>query len=227
MTFIAGTGIWSNLEAITQHVPAPTLTVAHFLRIASGDLHQRRNIKTVFGGDYPPQKLDVDRKQFLEDLRLAVFHSFLSAYCQGMNIIDKADKEKHFNIDYHQLLQIWRAGCIIQADYISSELLMPIYKDFRNKKDKNPLYEPGVAKDLKRTFGNLKKVVMAATQADHVIPALSASLEYLKFQTSTDLPTSFQEAELDYFGAHMYDKKGDDAEGLPTEGKHHYEWKPA
>jgi len=33
-----------------------------------------------------------------------------------------------------------------------------------------------------------------------------------------DLPTSFYEAELDYFGKHMYDEKKDRAPG-PTEGK--------
>lgn len=223
-----GTGIWSNLEAVEQHVPAPTLSTAHFLRIASGDLHQRRNVRKTFGSDYPPQKLDVQNKQqFLDDLRMAVFGSFLCSYVQGMNIIDKADKQKHFNVDYYQLLQIWRAGCIIQADYISSKLLMPIYKDHANKADKNPLFEPAVTEDLEKSFSHLKKVVLAATEKDHHVPALSASLEYLKYQTSTDLPTSFYEAELDYFGKHMYDKKGEDKEGLPETGKYHYEWKPA
>lgn len=42
-----------------------------------------------------------------------------------------------------------------------------------------------------------------------------------------DLPTQFYEAELDYFGSHMYDKKGEDPEGKPETGKYHYEWKPA
>lgn len=42
-----------------------------------------------------------------------------------------------------------------------------------------------------------------------------------------DLPTQFYEAELDFFGAHMYDRKGEEGTGEPTEGKHHFEWKPA
>ncbi|CAK4031268.1 6-phosphogluconate dehydrogenase (decarboxylating) like [Lecanosticta acicola] len=224
-----GTGIWSNVEAIEQHVPSPTLSTAHFLRIASGDLHQRRIIHKTFGGAYAPQPLDVpDRKQFLEDLRLAVFNAFLCAYIQGMNIIDKADKQHHFHVDYPQLLQIWRAGCIIQADYISTHLLLPLYRDSRSKpNDKNPLFEPAVAHDLQRTFAPLKKIVAQGIAADHPIPALSATLEYLKYQTSTALPTSFYEAELDYFGKHMFDRWDDDVEGKPVTGKYHYEWKPA
>ncbi|EME46804.1 hypothetical protein DOTSEDRAFT_70693 [Dothistroma septosporum NZE10] len=223
-----GTGIWSNTEAVMHHVPAPTLTTAHYLRIASGDRHQRITAKKTFGSDYPPQKLSVqDRKQFLEDLRMAVYGACLASYVQGLNIIDKADKENHFNVDYYQLLQIWRAGCIIQADYISSKLLMPIYKDYATKKDKNPLYEPDVAADLKKSFAPLKKIVLQAAEKDHPIPSLSATLEYLKYQTSTNLPTSFYEAELDYFGKHMYDRKDDDVAGLPTTGKYHFEWKSA
>lgn len=75
-----GTGIWSNTEAVNHHVPAPTLTMAHYLRLASGDLHQRRTIKqTLFGsnsndGDWPPQKLTPqDKATFLEDLRRATY----------------------------------------------------------------------------------------------------------------------------------------------------------
>jgi 6-phosphogluconate dehydrogenase len=41
-----------------------------------------------------------------------------------------------------------------------------------------------------------------------------------------DLPTSFYETELDYFGAHMFDKKGEDGIRGPTEGTHHFEWNP-
>lgn len=223
-----GTGIWSNTEAVMQHVPAPTLTTAHYFRLASGDLHQRRTANKTFGGDYPPQNLAVqDKRQFLEDLRMAVYAACLASYVQGMNIIDKADKQNHFNVDYYALLQIWRAGCIIQADYISSRLLMPLYKNHASKAEKNPLYEPDVANDFKRSFQSLKKVVLAATEKDHVVPSLAGTLDYLKYQTSTDLPTSFYEAELDYFGKHMYDRKGEDKEGRPETGKYHYEWKPA
>ncbi|KAI7497264.1 6-phosphogluconate dehydrogenase C-terminal domain-like protein [Hortaea werneckii] len=236
-----GTGIWSNIEAVDKHVPAPTLTTAHYLRLASGNRYQRAFIQKAFGvGDgapndthtqlFPPQKLqDVsDRAAVLEDLRKAVYAACLSAYVQGMIIIDRADREYHFNVDYTELLQVWRAGCIIQADYISNTLLQPIYHSKKTKPAEiNPMYEPSVAADLKKSFGSLKKIVAKSIEGDLVIPALSATLEYLKYQTSTNLPTSMYEAQLDYFGSHMYDKKGDDPEGRPETGKHHFEWKPA
>jgi len=85
-----------------------------------------------------------------------------------------------------------------------------------------------VAKDIKNAFPSLRRVVAKAVETDQVAPALSASLEYFKVSTGTDLPTSFYEAELDYFGSHMFDKKGDQDANVkkPMEGKHHFEWKP-
>ncbi|KAK5165826.1 uncharacterized protein LTR77_008749 [Saxophila tyrrhenica] len=220
-----GTGVWSNDEAIEQHVPAPTLTAAHYLRIASGDLAQRRAIYDTLGKAHPPQKLSIqDQKAFLEDLRQAVYAASLAAYAQGLIIIDRANKSKNFNINYPNLLQIWRAGCIIRSDYINRELLLPIYKQGPFV---NPLTDPTFASELKKMYPALKRVVMKAMEADQVVPSLSASLEYLKYMTSTELPTSFYEAELDYFGAHNYDRKGEDPEGKPETGRQHFEWKPA
>lgn len=94
--------------------------------------------------------------------------------------------------------------------------------------DLNLNFSSVVAKDIKNAFPALRRVVAKAVETDQVAPALSASLEYFKISTGTDLPTSFYEAELDYFGSHMFDKKGDTDPEIkkPMEGKHHFEWKP-
>lgn len=103
---------------------------------------------------------------------------------QGINIIDAANKQKRWNIDFKEVLQIWRAGCIIQADQIS-EMLQPIFDDFKHHETMNLLFEKSVAQDLKKSFPSLKRIVAAAVDKDHVTPALSATLEYLKYETST------------------------------------------
>ena len=68
--------------------------------------------------------------------------------------------------------------------------------------------------------------MLKATEADAHIPSLSASLEYVKYPGSTDLLTQFMEAELDYFGSHMFDLEGA-GPGKPKTGSHHLEWQPA
>ncbi|KAF2093796.1 6-phosphogluconate dehydrogenase C-terminal domain-like protein [Rhizodiscina lignyota] len=222
-----GTGIWSNAEGVSLHVPAPTLTTAHYLRLASAYRDTRILAQETIGGGFEPQRFGVnDHAGFINYLRTATYLACLVSYIQGINIIEQADKENGWNIDYSAVLQIWRAGCIIQADHISS-LLRPEFVNFRQRKSMNLLFEPRVMKELRSGFDELKRVILAATEADHIVPSLSASLEYIKYETNTNLPTQFYEAELDLFGKHMFDKKDEPDTGGPTEGRHHFEWKPA
>ncbi len=103
-------------------------------------------------------------------------------------------------------------------------MLEEIFEEVGNH-DKDLLHNPRLAKELKSNFAALKKVVTMGVQSN-AIPSLSPSLEYLKYSVNTILPTQFYEAQLDYFGKHMFDLKPEPA-GEPVTGKHHYEWKPA
>ncbi|KAG8622981.1 hypothetical protein KVT40_007957 [Elsinoe batatas] len=208
-----GTGIWSNTESVEEHIPAPTLSTAHFLRLASSDRAQRRKIHNAFSKSWDPRKISVsDKKQFLQDLRQAVYAA-------------KTNKDRGWHIDFAAVWQIWRGGCIIQADHIA-ELIRPVLLDYKKQDLTNMLYQKPIADELVRCKPALQRVVGQAVTHDHVVPAISASLEYLKYETGLELPTQFYEAELDYFGKHMYDRKDKDNE-LPEQGKYHFEWKPA
>ncbi|MCJ1337197.1 hypothetical protein MMC09_002479 [Bachmanniomyces sp. S44760] len=107
---------------------------------------------------------------------------------------------------------------------------MPIFsgnsKATGTSSNRNLLFEPTVDAELSKAFPSLRRVIMKSVESNAVVPSLSATLEYLKISNSTSLPTSFYEAELDYFGKHMFDDKAD-GPGKPVTGKHHFEWKPA
>jgi len=234
-----GTGIWSNTQATSLHVPAPTLSTAHYLRIVSAYRGVRKHVKESFHGSFLPQKFSfADSKEheaFIEDLRKAVYTTCLAAYVQGISIIDVADKQNKWAINFGNIVQIWRSGCIIQADHISS-LLAAIFHPSSTSphKNHNLLFEPAIVSDLKSGFESLKKICLKGTEMNAIIPSMSATLEYLKYSGNLELPTQFYEAELDYFGKHMYDSKKLD-EGLDKDedhedtetGKRHFEWKPA
>ena len=70
---------------------------------------------------------------------------------------------------------------------------------------------------------------MHGTESDNYVPSMSASLEYLKYCGGIMLATQFMEAQMDFFGAHAYDRKGVPGEdpGRAKKGAHHYEWRPA
>ena len=57
-----------------------------------------------------------EKAAFLEDLRKAVYTAFLAAFVQGINVIDLADQENRWSINFAQVIQIWRNGCIIRCD---------------------------------------------------------------------------------------------------------------
>lgn len=226
-----GTGIWSNTEAIEQHVPAFTLNAAHAFRLASAYRGNREQANKVFDGGFPPQDLKMeDKAAFLEDLRKATYAACLASFIQGLNVIAEADKAHEWHINYAEVWQIWRAGCIIQADYLSTSILGPVLKSpSASPETINLQHNARAAQDIRNCYPSLRRIVAKVVETDQVAPALTASLEYFKVITGTDLPTSFYEAELDYFGAHMFDKKGDTSNEVkrPMEGKHHFEWKPA
>lgn len=156
---------------------------------------------------------------------MATYVACLASFIQGMDIIDVADRENRWGIDFRTVTQIWRGGCIIQADYIG-DMLEEIWKVHGKDGNRNLLYEARIAQELKTGFPSLKRVVGKGVEVDAVMPSLSATLEYLKIAANTVLPTQFYEAELDYFGKHMFDLKSEPA-GKPVTGKHHFEWKPA
>ena len=56
--------------------------------------------------------------------------------------------------------------------------------------------------------------MLKARETDLNIPTLSVTLEWLKYIGRKEMPTQFMEAELDLFGAHSFDLKSEDAEGL-------------
>lgn len=179
-----GTGIWSNTEAIERHIPAPTLNAAHTFHLASAYLSDRECAEKTMGGGFPPQKIELDKiekAQFLESLRKSVYVACLASFIQGLNVIDAANKEHKWEIDYAAVVQIWKAGCIIEADYIPSEILAPVLTDKNGTTDNfNLLFSQMAMQDVKKCFLSLRKVVAKCVETDQVVPALSASLEYFQ-----------------------------------------------
>ena len=172
----------------------------------------REKIKGTFGGHFPIEEWTgsaEEKKIFLEDFRKAVYAAFLTAFVQATNLIDQADQENKRSINFAEVIQIWRNGCIIRADYIA-DMLGSIFTK-TGEHDRDLLHNHIIAKGLKENFAALKKVVTMGVDTNAIIPSLSATLEYLKYSVNTVLPTQFYEAQLDYFGKHMFDLKSEPA----------------
>ncbi|KAI3323058.1 6-phosphogluconate dehydrogenase [Xylariaceae sp. AK1471] len=223
-----GTGTWTCEEAVARHVPAASILSAHLFRCASADLARRmKNRKSGGGRQVNPQKLSIDsssREEFIEALHKTTYFCFLACFAQGLDLIRAKDKDSDWKLDYRNILQLWRGGCIIKAEHIT-DLLDKLYARQDHDPD-NILSNEEVGLELSDNFQATKKVVLKAVEADLFVPSISQTLEYYKYENSTHLPTQFMEAQLDYFGLHMFEKKDDPMRGV-EKGEHHYEWKPA
>ncbi|KAM0543729.1 hypothetical protein ACHAPJ_012178 [Fusarium lateritium] len=220
-----GTGTWSCKEAVRLHVPAATILSAHLFRCSSAELNKRVANDEASGHRIQPTAMKVDSKDdFIEDLRKSTYFCLLLCFTQGLQIVNEMDQQRDWKINYPELLQVWGAGSIIQAGGIM-KLLERVYSQ-PDCQENNILSNSELAKELASIFPSMKRSVIAALQADMVIPAISQSMEFYKYSTSVDLPTQLTEAELDYFGNHKFDLK-EEHKGEPIKGKHHFEWKPA
>lgn len=229
-----GTGTWTVEEAARLHVAAPSIAASHMFRVQSAYAARREEAHKTFQkiGEAatsphasPPQAQTAEGKLRAAGwLRDATYATFLLCFVQGMHLIAAADDEHGWGLNYPDVLQLWRGGCIIQSDAIV-DLLDGVYKSGKVYKH-NLLAHPAIAGELGKVTASFRELVVDAVRLDAYVPALSASLEYLKYSVSTDLPTSFQEAQLDFFGSHMYDLKSE-GPGEPVVGKHHFEWRPA
>ncbi|KAJ5650543.1 6-phosphogluconate dehydrogenase decarboxylating [Penicillium longicatenatum] len=223
-----GTPLWSLMESASRHVSCPTLAAAHYMRIASGNRQERVQIskKLQMPSPRPIQNTRISKEAMLEKLRKAVYCSFLSSFCQGLELISRASEDEGWNIDLGNCIQIWRAGCIIQSDYIA-DLLQPPLSGKTSMSNMKSI--DAVSTELHNSFDALKDIVIEGTKTDQYLPAISATLDYLKYAGGLALPTKFMEAQMDYFGAHSYNKPGVAGEdpGPTHKGLHHYEWKVA
>ncbi|KZT57776.1 6-phosphogluconate dehydrogenase C-terminal domain-like protein [Calocera cornea HHB12733] len=225
-----GTGYWTLREAGMRHVAVPTIAASHQMRIVSANKNQReRDVKDLQLPKAVPANLSQEEKdEFIEHLRLAVYGGTLASFVQGYGIIARASLANDWHVRLADCSRIWRAGCIIQCNAIG-DLFQPFLETVAV--EGHPAYEnlllvPEIAQALAKTYESLKRVVLLATETDAVAPSLSASLEWLKTAGREDLPTSFMEAEMDYFGAHNYDVKGEHR-WEAKKGAHHTEFKPA
>jgi len=214
----------TNLPIVTTSY---ILQLKDYIRIASAFRRDRKQIKATFDGQFALSKWTgsaEEKEALLEHLRKAVYVAFLCSFVQGINIIDQADQENRWMINFPDVVQIWRNGCIIRADHIA-DMLEEIFAQ-KGDVDKDLLHHHKITQEITDNYQSLKKVVAMGVETNSIMPSISATLEFLKFSTNTILPTQFYEAQLDYFGKHMFDFKSEPADE-PATGKHHFEWKPA
>lgn len=111
-----GTGRWTSLESLKQGVNVSMITAACNARIMSNRVDARKAAQSLFVS--PEKKKPADKKAFGEQVRNGLYIAKIIAYAQGFELLAHASGEYGWNLDYGRIAAIFRAGCIIQADFL-------------------------------------------------------------------------------------------------------------
>mgnify|MGYP001098724336 CR=1 FL=1 len=161
----------------------------------------------------PQAKLAGDKTAFIEKVRRALYLGKIVSYAQGFSQLRAASNEYHWDLNYGEIAKIFRAGCIIRAQFLQK------ITDAYNQDDKiaNLLLAPyfkQIADDYQQA---LRDVVAYAVQNGIPVPTFSAAIAYYDRYRSAVLPANLIQAQRDYFGAHTYKRTDKD-------GVFHTEW---
>ena len=207
-----GTGRWMSAHALEIGVPSTLVTTAVFARVLSGMKAARVRASGVLSG--PAAKADVgDRKQFVEQVRQALYASKICSYAQGFVQLQVASKQFGYELKFGDCALLWRGGCIIRAQFLDR-----IKEAFDEQPGlENLLLHPYFREAVLKAQGAWRNVVITATRLGIPLPAFSAALTYYDGYRSARLPANLLQAQRDYFGAHEYQR-------IDREGKFHTEW---
>ena len=153
-----GTGKWTSQVALDLGVSAPTIVEAVMARIISGARGQRAQAQTVFPA--PSRTARLEREEFIEAIRSALFASKICAYAQGFDILQQASNEYGWNLQPGVLAMIWRGGCIIRAQFLHR--IKDVYDE--DPKLVNLLFAPYFAQAVAGAEEKWRKVVSTAVE---------------------------------------------------------------
>ena len=195
-----GTGKWTSQSALDLGAAAPTVAEAVFARCISAIKDERVAASKVLQG--PDAEFEGDKKQFIEDVRRALYASKICSYAQGYQMMKLAAAEYGWDLNFGEIALMWRGGCIIRAKFLGN---------IKAAFDKNPelanlLLDPFFKKVIDECQKSWRKVVATAAEMGIPVPTFSSALAYYDSYRSARLPANLLQAQRDYFGAHTYER---------------------
>ncbi|CAL4318721.1 NADP-dependent phosphogluconate dehydrogenase [Buchnera aphidicola] len=196
-----GTGKWMSKSALDLNEPLSLITQSVFFRYLSSLRSQRIIASKILIG--PKNDILVkDKKKFIENMRRSLYLGKIISYAQGFSQLSKASKLYKWNLNYSNIAKIFRAGCIIRADFLKE--IIKTYKKNNNLKN---LLLTSYFKKISNVYQNsLRKIVSHAILHGIPVPAFSSAISYYDSYRSSQLPANLIQAQRDYFGAHTYER---------------------
>ncbi|XP_025269243.1 6-phosphogluconate dehydrogenase, decarboxylating [Camponotus floridanus] len=205
-----GTGKWTAIAALDYGVPVTLIGESVFARCLSALKDERVEASKILTG--PNLVYEGDKKQFLENLRKALYVAKIISYAQGFMLLREAAKVHNWNLNYGGIALMWRGGCIIRSAFLGN--IKSAYD--KNPKLSNLLLDDFFAKAVQDCHESARIVVGASVKIGIPTPALSSALAFYDGFRMGRLPANLLQAQRDYFGAHTYELLGEEGKFVHT-----------
>ena len=193
-----GTGKWTAISSLDLGQPMTLVAEAVYARIVSALKDERVEAAAVIG-EIPSS---IDRDNFVEAIRDALYASKIVSYAQGFMLLREAAAEYGWKFDYGRIAQLWREGCIIRAAFLD---------DITAAFDRTPrlaslVIDEFFADAIKAASDGWRATVAEAVTVGIPVPAYSAALAFYDAYRTESLPANLIQAQRDFFGAHTYER---------------------
>jgi 6-phosphogluconate dehydrogenase len=206
-----GTGKWTVIASMETAEPTTLVAEAVYARIVSSDPARRARSAGIY--DAPVGSIDVA----IDDIESALYASKIISYAQGFRLMQAASDENGWELDMGTIASIWRAGCIIRAEFLED-----ITGAYTATPDLADLTDAPFFADALKTAGLAwRLVVSSAVTAGIPSPAYSSALAYFDGMRSQRLPANLIQAQRDFFGAHTFERVDS-----PRGEFFHHDWVP-
>jgi len=195
-----GTGKWTCVSALDLGMPVTLIGEAVFARCLSSIKDARVEASKVLSG--PKKALSADKKEFIEDVRRALYCSKIISYAQGYMLLKAAAEEQGWHLNFGAIALMWRGGCIIRSRFLGN---------IKDAFDKNPalsnlLLDDFFSKTLNDYHEGWRRGVIRAIEYGVPTPTFSTALSFFDGFRTARLPANLLQAQRDFFGAHTYER---------------------
>lgn len=207
-----GTGKWTSQSALDLGVPLPLITESVFARYISALKNERIAASKILPAP-TAYNFKGEKKELVEKIRQALYFSKIMSYAQGFAQMRTASEEYNWDLQYGEIAKIFRAGCIIRAQFLQK--ITDAYD--RDPKLDNLLLDEHFIEITKHYQDSVRDVIGIAVKSGVPVPTFSSAIAYYDSYRTADLPANIIQAQRDYFGAHTYERKD-------KEGVFHFDW---
>jgi 6-phosphogluconate dehydrogenase len=197
-----GTGKWTAISALDLGMPVTLIGESVFARCLSALKDERVRASAILHGPVPQSISAEQKKEFVENVRSALYCSKIISYAQGFMLLRAAEKERGWKLNMGEIALMWSGGCIIRSVFLG---------DIKKAFDKNPALENLLLDDfftaaINRYQSGWRKALIHAIGLGIPTPAFSTALAFYDGYRTQRLPANLVQAQRDFFGAHMYER---------------------